>query len=554
MGLELVKTDKGERTIWIDALQLEQGTAASPYQPRAELEAQVETGVTGNIFTDPGKGLRFQLRTYNASQQAKSLKGRLSVTDFWGRTAWEEKAELKVGPQQLTERPYAVLPGRQGFFRLHWEPEGGLAQSIRCAVIEPYKEDESLFGFNHAFCQDFLLSLSHQAGLRYWRDWSDQWETVQPKQGGAFDFSLPDSQINRVLADKGRSLVLLPSPSAIWAAASDPERMKTFQDRLQKGQSNQENYRRAVTAFKPKRLEDFAEYVRATVKHYHDRVAGFEILNEPLFTSYSLPENYGYKTSDYIEVLKTAYQAAKSADPQCTVIGGIACFPGKEWIDQFIEQGGLQWCDVTNYHWYPGRQRAESAESAFAMRWEQMKKRGQAKPIWVTEFGLYAEDDPAFTPFRVGDETMTDAMRPDELTASSDMVQLVAMMLANGARKVFYHAGTCQGLRDSSAGNIFFEYGGAAARCMRPRRCWPKCWEPTASSPESGTGRNGSRPTNSAARQDRSDPLDPQGERSETRCADGTPAVRSDGQPVGQERCGAERGPALLGGQIALQR
>ena len=68
------------------------------------------------------------------------------------------------------------------------------------------------------------------------------------------------------------------------------------------------------------------------------------------------------------------------------MIGGIACHPGREWEDQFISQGGLQYCDVTNYHLYPSRQRAEAAESAFKMRWEQMQQRGQSKPIWVTEF------------------------------------------------------------------------------------------------------------------------------------------------------------------------
>jgi hypothetical protein len=152
------------------------------------------------------------------------------------------------------------------------------------------------------------------------------------------------------------------------------------------------------------------------------------------------------------------------------VIGGIGCWPGMKWEDEFIEQGGLQWCDVSNYHMYPRRQRAEALEPLFQMRWEQMKKRGQAKPIWVTEFGLYAEDDLPFRPFHLGrpdDETMNGAMRPDEQTASADLVQLIAMMCAHGVRKVFFHCGSSPGLRDVSTYNIFFEYGGA------PRKMYP---------------------------------------------------------------------------------
>ena len=96
-----------------------------------------------------------------------------------------------------------------------------------------------------------------------------------------------------------------------------------------------------------------------------------------------------------------------------------------------------------------------------------MQDRGEAKPIWVTEFGLYAEDDPLSSPSNVGRQPMNNAMRPDERTASVDLVQWAAVMFAHGVRKVFYHAGVCQGLHDSSTGNIFFEYGGT------PRKMYP---------------------------------------------------------------------------------
>ena len=464
LGFDLPEGDQGERTLWIDAAQFERGTAATPYHPRAELEAGIETDTAGNIFTDPRKGLSFRLRAFNDSKESKTLAGRLRVTDFWGRTAWEEKPDLVVGPGQSAERPYAVLGGRRGFFRIHWEPEGGPAESLRCAVIEPCDEEDAIFGFNHAFSQDFLLPLAHQAGLRWWRDWSTQWDAVQPKQGVPCDFRRQDVHINRVLEQKGRMVVLLPFPSAGWAAAVPPAAARYLNDRRAKGELSEQSQRQIVAACKPASLEDFAEYVRATVTHDRGRVAYYEILNESLYTHYSLPSasyGCGYKMSDYLDLLRTAYQAAKAADPKCTVIGGIACQPDREWEEQFIQQGGLRWCDVTNYHLYPSRQRAESMENAFKTRWQQMQDRHQAMPIWVTEFGLYAEDEPASIPSHAGDATMDNAMRPDERTASVDLVQWAAMMLAHGVRKVFFHAGTCGGFHDSSTGNMFFEYGGA---------------------------------------------------------------------------------------------
>lgn len=463
--------EQGETTLWIDAAQLERGTSASPYHPRAALEAGIETDAAGNLFTDPGKGLCFRLRAFNDAGQSAPLRGRLRVTDFWDRTVWEEKPDLELGPSQGAERSYAVLAGRRGFFRVHWEPEGGVAQTLRCALVEPCDEEDAIFGFNHVFCEDFLLPLAHQAGMRWWRDWSNQWDAVQPERNAPFDFRSQDVEVDRVLGQKGRMLMLLPYPSARWSAAVPPQVAKRLDDLHAKGSLPPEDERRAIVACKPQRLEEFAQYVRATVEHFQGRVTHYEILNESLFTHYALPsstdDGYGYKMSDYLDVLRTAYQAAKAADPKCTVIGGVACGPGSNWGKEFISQGGLGFCDVTNYHWYPTGEHAEAMEFAFKLPLKQMQAAGDTRPVWVTEFGLYAEDEPTSIPSRAGDDTMNKAMRPDERTASVDLVQLATVMFAHGVRKVFFHAGTCQGFHDSSTGNIFFEYGGA------PRKMYP---------------------------------------------------------------------------------
>jgi hypothetical protein len=81
LGFDLPEGEKEPRTLWIDAAQFERGTLASPYHPRAELEAGIETGVVGNLFTDPSKGLCFQIRAFNDSKEPKVLRGRLRVTD-----------------------------------------------------------------------------------------------------------------------------------------------------------------------------------------------------------------------------------------------------------------------------------------------------------------------------------------------------------------------------------------------------------------------------------------------------------------------------------------
>ncbi len=455
VGLDLTQADQPEGTLWLDALQWEPGSEPSRYRPRQLLESHVETDRLGNIFTDPQEGLTFRLRAFNAAKTAGTVRGVLTLTDYLDQSVWQEDVNLPVQPGQAAQMEYdKVLPGRRGFFRLHWAPAGGLAQTLRCAVIEPSPEPDSIFGMNHAFSWEFLLRLSHLAGVRWWRDWSAKWHTVQP-QPGAFDFRVPDAQIDRVLDADGQVLVLLPFPSTPWATQPNMEKIK------QEAGDDRYLRQRLIVACKPQRLEDFAAYVRATVQHYQGRICVIEVLNEPLYTTYAVPASFGHTMSDYIALLRTAYETAKAIDPACTIVGGIGSAPDSKWVDEFIDQGGLDWCDAMDLHLYPHRGAPDAYEVAFRTCWERVKAHEKAKPIWITEIGCYGDDDPPFTPFQVGDHAMNSALRPNELRASADLVKFATILCAAGARKILYHAGTCAALNENNAGNIFFEYGGS---------------------------------------------------------------------------------------------
>ncbi len=454
VGLDLRRAEQPEGTLWIDAVQWEPGKEPSAYHPREPLEARLETDRPGNIFTNPQNGLTFRLRASNTADTARVLKGKLTLTDYLDQPVWQKEVEQSVGPKDTAQiECRRVLADRRGFYRLQWQPENGLAQTVRCAVIEPSPERDSLFGMNHAFSWEFLLHLSHHAGIRWWRDWSVKWHTIQP-QPGDFDFRVPDAQIERVLDAQGQVLVLLPFPSAPWATKPDMEKVKAH------AEGNRYLQQRLIVAHKPERLEDFAAYVRASVGHYQGRIRSFEILNEPLYTTYAVPAAFGHTTADYIALLRTAWETAKAADPSCTIIGGIAAAPESRWVNEFIDQGGLQWCDAMNLHLYPHRGAPDAYEEAFRNCWERVKSKGPERPIWVTEIGCYGDDDPPFTPFTVGDSSMNSALRPSELRTAGDLVKFATILCAAGVRKIFYHAGTCDALNQNSAGNLFFEYGG----------------------------------------------------------------------------------------------
>lgn len=466
VGLDLQQSQVSDAVIWIDAIQFERVADASDgpsdYQLSRGLESNLSTDQLGNIFLNPERGLDMTLRAFNGTSERRTLEGKLRILDFRDQTVWEQSVSLDVPQNAVAEKRFSqILQGRRGFFRAVWEPQVGLQQTIRLANIEPVGEQDTSFGMNHAFPWDFLLQLSHSAGVRWWRDWSCQWRLVQGQEGGPFDFQIPDQQIQRVLRAGGQSLVLLPFPATEWSAVVD-------KDRVARGAgSNTYLQRRLIVAQKPKDLADFGRYVRATVEHYGHSVKVIEILNEPLFTSYALPNSFGWDIGDYLAMLKVAYESAKAVDPRCLVVGGIAAPPESQWVRRFIEQGGLQWCDIMNLHLYPHRGSPDAYESSFQACYQLMKARGPVRPIWVTEIGCYADDDPPTLPFTVGDEAMNRSLRPSEHRAAIDLVKFAAVMGASGVRKVFYHAGTCGAFNENTAGNVFFEYGGV------PRKMYP---------------------------------------------------------------------------------
>ena len=473
VGLDLRDAERPEGTLWVDAVQIEAGERATAYRPAAEVEAFLDSDGAGNIFLDPAGGLHFRLRAHNAADGPRRLEGTLTVTDFRDRVVFRDEVALDVPASETVTREYdGILAGRQGFFRIAWTPAGSAqGHELRAAVIEPCDGRPSAFGMNHAFGHAFLLERSHAAGVHWWRDWSAKWHTVQPEPNG-FDFAIPDEQIDRVLEVDGRVLVLLPFPSAHWASSAEEAAV----EEMAAGSAHLRE--RLPAAFAPSDLEAFAEYVRATVRHYWPRIDTFEIFNEPIYTNYSLPQQAGYTAEDYVDLLRVAYQAAKEVAPECRVVGGLGAPPQSAHWDAFLAAGGLDYCDVVNYHIYPRGGRPESYHDEFRHRWETLLAHGGPKPVWMTEFGVYGDDRPAVRPPRVGDATMTAAMREDELTAATDMVKFAAVFAAHGVRKVFYHAGTASALNQQAAGNMLFDFGGTprkqyAAQAVLSRHLGP---------------------------------------------------------------------------------
>ncbi|HRT07075.1 MAG TPA: carbohydrate binding domain-containing protein [Candidatus Paceibacterota bacterium] len=465
VGLDLEASQQTGGTLWIDAVQLEQGDRATDYEPRAPVESFLAAEGSHHLYSDPAKGVEFLVRSFNNTDEPQALSGRLSITDFFDRVVFTQSVEQTLEPHShRAARLSGLAQGRRGFFRAEWLAQDQ-SNTLRCAVLDPSWAGaaDSPFGFNHAYPWDFLVELAQQAGVKWWRDWSAQWNVVQPAEG-PLDFRVPDEQIFRVLKLKGKVDILLPFPSARWASTAR-------QDEVEKAAEGNRYLRtRLPVAYAPSRLDDFGRYAAAVAEHYGqtgmDQAVAFEILNEPIYTDYALPRKFGYGLEDYLRLLEVAHRAIKSANPNARVVGGIGANLTASLTHDFIARGGLKFVDALDVHLYDAARPAEGFEESFRALNELMQRQGGSKPVWITEWGCYADDDPACVPHTVGDATMNRCRWPNERAASEHIVKFAAVAFAHGVRKIFFHAGTCGAINGPDAGGVLFEYGGAPRKML----------------------------------------------------------------------------------------
>ncbi len=446
LGLDLDASEQDAGTIWIDAVQLEKNPQATTHQPTSPVELGVETKQSGNLYPY-GSQPKMTARIFNDSDAPKRVDLHIRTTDFDDVLVHQTNANILVAPHKHAELPLEAGVTKKGFYRLHVESRNAeviLTRTIRFAIITPYKHADSLFGMNHAYPWPQMLELSKQIGLCWFRDWSLKWNDVEPEKG-TFEFTECDSQIDHVLDRDLKVLPVLPFPSANWSSTA-PKDSSDIMDRI---------------ARMPKDLDEFATYVRHTVKHYQKRLSVWEILNEPIYTSYALPRTKGYQVTDYVRLLRVAYKAIKEADPTALVIGGIAGSP-TTYTREFIDANGLDYVDVLNLHTYPGLMAPDAYEEPLQKLRDRMRSAGRDIPIWFTEGAYYADDDKPSEPYS------SNWLKPvdSEAEAAEWQVKFNTLLLAYGAEKIIYHSGTPGSLNNESLSGIFFEWAGAPRKML----------------------------------------------------------------------------------------
>jgi hypothetical protein len=232
-------------------------------------------------------------------------------------------------------------------------------------------------------------------------------------------------------------------------------------------------------AYAPRDEAEFENYVEKTVAHYKGRITWWQCFNEPLYTDYALPRKLGYDGATYARLVQAFARAARRANPQAKVLAGIGgLHEGQimEDFERFFAAGGLAACDAVDIHHYPGIRAPEFFEGLLEKLNALMDKHGGRKPLWLTEYGYYADDEPWAVPMP---HQGFNQPLPSERVQAEYAVRWATICFANGVEKVFYHAGTCGGINSDSLQGVFFKYGGEPKKIYAAQRVMAYLFTPT---------------------------------------------------------------------------
>ncbi len=218
------------------------------------------------------------------------------------------------------------------------------------------------------------------------------WASLQPEARGEWSqwaLGRLDSAIDAANA-RGIKVLVTFWQSPCWASSS-PERFKQG--------CEGKWWERSVQLWGPRRASDYANALATLVDRYGSRVEAWEIWSEP-------NSRAAYRTRrtvrSYVKLTKVANRKVKAADPQATVVAGALMWADFGFTERLYRAGIKGHFDAFSIHPYsddrspldeghPDWIRGSFVRGVPAVR-KTMVKQGDAKPLWLTEFGWSTAD------------------------------------------------------------------------------------------------------------------------------------------------------------------
>jgi len=337
--LYLAASAAGPARLWLDALTLTD-TRTEAFRPAAPVEAGVHWSAPGRVFyLEEPVNFTLLARNYAAGPAAVNLRYR--VIDYFDRLVLEERTgNWPVAAGRTGERPVDLNRGRTGAFRLLVDGEAAtpagrvpipLQEYTFSVLRRPPERMAGTFGAYITVAPE-PIEIAGRAGIRRTVTLSSSnellqtWSAIEPEPG---KFVWADARVKHALAngviitaniDIGHNAAGIPK----WARDPvDPaDVISCTGNRMPKDKP---------FTFSKQAWERFIE---AVVGHYRDTIQEWLIVDEPYH--YQKPEEYAV-------LMKTAYQAAKRANPKCRVIAHGGYYA--HWLPSVEKVGAVGYFD-----------------------------------------------------------------------------------------------------------------------------------------------------------------------------------------------------------------
>lgn len=286
--------------------------------------------------------------------------------------------------------------------------------ALKYAFHEISQNDDSPFGIN---CFQFP-EMERKIGVKWLRlefGWPLDSGWPEPRQGN-FDWTRADALVKKAKEQNIRILGLL-NGTARWAssAPSDASDWRTYP---------------------PRDLQDYATFVRTIVDRYKDDIQYWEIWNEP-----DLPYSWKAGPAAFVNILKTAYPAAKQANPRCKIVAMALSGGYHSFLKGVLANGGGAYFDIYSDHTYVC---GEALKGRLGNIRSLFREYGSEKPIWVTETGYNSciEKKPGES------QEQEDARWREALKEQADyIVKEHVESLAEGVERIFLYQASRVGNR-----------------------------------------------------------------------------------------------------------
>lgn len=443
----------GDGVIWVDGVQLEEGDPTQ-YVSHGLAEIGLKREGVATLY-EVGKDA--PLAAAVSSEKGGNFHVSIRSVSYEGTTSFLWQGDVALAPNESHEVNFRCPAAHPGYYKLIADVSeaGKVLDSSEMAIGFVAKRSgmstlDSPFGGHAQFSPESLnkMKMLGVGWLRMHPPLGTKWFVVEKDKG---KFVFQDQPI-RLAKSMGFNILGSLDTTPRWASTAPPD---------QSGQG-MGSYR----SYPPRNLSDWEDYVYRTVSHYKGIIDYWEVWNEPDSGGFlkvaGLMGEFN-KPAVYAELLKTAYIAAKRANPNAVIVGGVGTGqPPTAWVKSIFKHDAYRYMDVLSFHFYTDGRPGDALDTPTGVFVGQIRSlmrnygNGKEKPIWESESGIMHPS--------TNYQNILEVSPGYSMSAADSVAYLIrnyAYLLASGVSKWFYYSMFTSHQIDRNDATGFFEWDGS---------------------------------------------------------------------------------------------